>query len=323
MLYLNADTINEIGVNWKQLITVVREAVQELHASNYSQPIKPYLRFGDPKNRIIAMPAYIGGSKPWAGIKWIASFPDNIYKGKLRANSVTILNEHDSGIPCCVINTATISAIRTAAVSGLIVQEFMLGRGDHEKLIIGINGFGPIGQMHLKMITSVLGAAIDKVFIYDINPIDTNVIGDEIREKVLVAANWAECYTEADVFITCTVSAASYINLPPKKGSLQLNVSLRDYKVEMKDFMDVIVVDDWEEVCRQNTDIENMHLEKDLLESDTISIAEVVNKGNLNRNSASDVVMFNPMGMAIFDIAVAGYYYQEALREKVGFALPD
>ena len=323
MLYLNADSIKEVGVDWDQVITVIKDSVEQLHKNDYSQPVKPYLRYGDAKNRIIAMPAYIGGNKPWAGIKWIASFPDNIHKGKLRANSVTILNEHDSGIPRCMINTAAVSAIRTAAVSGLMVKEFMKGRENGGQLNIGINGFGPIGQMHLRMITSILGSAIGKVLIFDINPIDKAIIDKEIQDKVTIASSWEECYMDADIFITCTVSAAPYISISPKKGSLQLNVSLRDYTVEMKDFMDVIIVDNWEEVCRQNTDIENMHKEKGLLESDTLSIADVISGGSLNKRETSDVVMFNPMGMAIFDIAVGGHYYEEALNRNIGFSLPD
>lgn len=323
MLYLNADNIKEVGVNWDKIVEVIRESVEMLSKKDYSQPVKPYLRYGAAKNRIIAMPAYVGGVTPWAGIKWIASFPDNIYKDKLRANSVTILNEHDSGIPRCIINTATVSAIRTAAVSGLVVKEFMKGWNSDRKLIIGVNGFGPIGQMHLRMITAILGDQIDKVLIHDLNPIDRNNILFEVKDKVFIAANWEESYKDADIFITCTVSDAPYINISPKKGSLQLNVSLRDYTVDMKNFMDIIIVDNWEEVCRQNTDIENMHKEKGLLESDVLTIAEIINKGILEKRAVTDVVMFNPMGMAIFDIAVGGYYYREAIDQNMGFPLPD
>lgn len=321
MLYLNSENIKEVGFNWEQLTNVIKSAVECLHTEDYSQPIKPYLRYGDPKNRIIAMPAYIGGAHPWAGIKWIASFPDNIYKDKLRANSVTILNEYDSGIPRCVINTAIISAIRTAAVSGLMIKEFIKGRKTQDKLNIGINGFGPIGQMHLKMVTAILGELIDKTLIHDLNPIDENNI--DSKDKVSVVNSWEECYKNADVFITCTVSVAPYIDIAPKKGSLQLNISLRDYTIEMKDYMNLFIVDNWNEVCRQNTDIENMHKFVGLNENDTLTIAEVLKKGDLDRRTESDVIMFNPMGMAVFDIAIGGYYYQEALKKRVGFALPD
>ncbi|MVT11257.1 2,3-diaminopropionate biosynthesis protein SbnB [Chitinophaga tropicalis] len=323
MLYLNADDISSIGFDWKELTGVISEAIIALDRNDYSQPIKPYLRYGDPKNRIIAMPAYLGGTLPMAGIKWIASFPDNIYKNKLRANSVTILNEPDSGVPLCVINTSLISAVRTAAVSGLMIVKYLEANISGRKLTIGINGFGPIGRMHLKMAAAILGNRIEKIFLHDIAGIDKEQVDPELRSLVEIASSWEEVYSDADIFMTCTVSAAPYIDKAPRNGSLQLNVSLRDYKVDMKDHMSAIVVDDWDEVCRQNTDIENMHKVKGLQKQDTLSIADVVCKDALRQYAAPSVVMFNPMGMAIFDIATGYYYYREAIARKTGSEMPD
>ncbi|HVI44820.1 MAG TPA: hypothetical protein VM802_08115 [Chitinophaga sp.] len=323
MLYLNATNINELGVNWSKLTSIIRSATEALHRNDYSQPIKPYLRYGDPKNRIIAMPAYVGGDVPLAGIKWIASFPDNIYHNKLRAHSVTILNEHDSGVPLCMINTAAVSAIRTAAVSGVVVEEYLESKTPDQRFTVAIMGFGPIGRTHLKMVTAILGDRINRIFLYDINPVDLSHVEDAWKDKVEVVTSWQDAYTTADIFITCTVSASPYVDLPPVKGSLQLNVSLRDYKAEMRSYMDVIIVDDWEEVCRQNTDIENMHKTAGLEKKDTLSIADIVCNRSLQQAPADAVIMFNPMGMAIFDIAVGGYYYNEATSRKVGAVMPD
>lgn len=322
MLYLNTDNIYEVGIDWNELTNVISTATRVLHKNDYSQPIKPYLRYGDPKNRIIAMPAYVGGSTPLSGIKWIASFPDNIYRNKLRAHSVTILNEHDSGVPLCVINTALISGIRTAAVSGVIVQKYLATRKSEQHFTVGIIGFGPIGRMHLKMIGALLGDRLDKVLLYDINKVDLDQVDPAYKDKIVVCDSWKACYTAADIFITCTVSSSPYVDQAPPKGSLQLNVSLRDYKVEMVSYMDVIIVDNWEEVCRQNTDIENMHKIMGLEKSDTLSISDVVCAETLDVKEDA-VVMFNPMGMAIFDIAVGGHYYREALKRNIGAVMPD
>ncbi|RBL90700.1 2,3-diaminopropionate biosynthesis protein SbnB [Chitinophaga flava] len=323
MLYLNADDIRAVGFDWKKLTEVISESVAALHQNDYSQPIKPYLRYGDPKNRIIAMPAYLGGNQPMAGIKWIASFPDNIYKNKLRANSVTVLNEHDSGIPLCIINTSLISAVRTAAVSGLMIVKYLEANTINRKLTVGINGFGPIGKMHLKMVTAILGDNIEKIYLHDIAGVDKEQVDPEIKHLVEVAGTWEEAYSDADIFMTCTVSAAPYIDKTPRSGSLQLNVSLRDYKVDMKDQVDVIVVDDWDEVCRQNTDIENMHKVKGLQKNDTLSISDIVCNDALKQHTTPEVVMFNPMGMAIFDIATGYYYFREATARKIGSEMPD
>jgi ornithine cyclodeaminase/alanine dehydrogenase-like protein (mu-crystallin family) len=70
-------------VNWDKIVEVIRESVEMLSKNDYSQPMKLYLRYGAAKNRIIAMPSYVGGIIPWAGIKWISNFPDNIYEGSM------------------------------------------------------------------------------------------------------------------------------------------------------------------------------------------------------------------------------------------------
>jgi ornithine cyclodeaminase/alanine dehydrogenase-like protein (mu-crystallin family) len=33
--------------------------------------------------------------------------------------------------------------------------------------------------------------------------------------------------------------------------------------------------------------------------------------------------MFNPMGMAVFDIAIGGYYFREATKTNTGINLAD
>src|SRR5688572_18759407 len=114
MIYLNENHIKAIGINWSEIIETIRDAVIAMSHGDFAQPIKPYLRYKDPVNRIIAMPAYVGGKSSSSGIKWIASFPNNLARSLPRAHSVTILNRVDTGVPFSIINTPIISAIRTA-----------------------------------------------------------------------------------------------------------------------------------------------------------------------------------------------------------------
>ncbi|MDD5343017.1 MAG: 2,3-diaminopropionate biosynthesis protein SbnB [Smithella sp.] len=318
MLYLNEENLKSIGTNWSDTINVIEGAVVCLRNNNYSQPIKPYLRYGDLKNRIIAMPAYVGGSFNVAGIKWIASFPDNIKKGIARANSVVVLNNAGTGEPIAVINTALLSIIRTASVSGLMMKYYNKKR-DLQNFNLGIIGFGPIGQYHLKMFMSLFGSEIKKVFLYDINGIDKKAINCEHEDKVTVVDSWEDAYSDSDVLITCTVSKDRYIDKKPKKGSLHLNVSLRDYKIDVfEHFKNAIIVDNWDEVCRENTDIEMMSKENGLKKSDVKDIGDVVCNNSLGVIESGQAVMFNPMGMGIFDIAIGKYYYDQAIGKQVG-----
>lgn len=322
MLYMNTKDVEKIGMNWNETIDVIEQAVITLDGGEFSQPIKPYLRYRDRSNRIIAMPAFLGGDTDMAGIKWIASFPKNIEQGIQRAHSMTILNDSAIGKPVAAFNTALVSGIRTASVTGLMIRHYEKVR-PLNNVTVGILGFGPIGQLHLSMVADQLGDRLDKVLLFDIKGVKTEFIPESVRDRVVFANNWEEVYDASDVFITCTVSPAGYIARKPKEHALLLNVSLRDFKPEILDYTRAIIVDDWEEVCRENTDIELMHLQRGLQEQDTKSIADVVVRNAMGSFTDDANILFNPMGMAIFDIAIAKYYYTTAMANGIGTLLED
>jgi ornithine cyclodeaminase len=315
MLYLNEQSLHRVGVDWEQLVDVIESAVVCLGKDDFAQPVKPYLRYRDLTNRIIAMPAFIGGDFDMAGIKWIASFPGNIHNGIPRAHSVVILNKAATGQPVGIINTALLSILRTAAVSGLMIRYFDKVRPVREANV-GIIGWGPIGQYQLRMCLGLLGDRVKKITLFDLRPIDKSAIDFAPQDKIEVAGDWRQAYEDADIFITATVSKAPYIDLAPKPGSLQLNVSLRDYTVDVFDYVkDSIIVDSWEEICRQKTDIEMMHIHKGLQEKDVKSIIDMVTNNCMADYPEEAPIMFNPMGMAVFDMALGTYYLNEAKKK--------
>jgi ornithine cyclodeaminase len=263
------------------------------------------------------MPAFVGGEIDLAGIKWIASFPGNIDNNIPRAHSVVILNHADTGKPICIINTALLSIIRTSSVTGLMIKYFLKAR-PMDTINVGIMGWGPIGQHHFKMVTELLKDKINTIFLYDLREINLDTLESPHKDRIVITPSWREAYRDTDMFITCTVSKAPYVDEKPKAGSLQLNVSLRDYKVDICEYTKAIIVDDWEEVCREKTDIEMMHLEKGLQEEDAKSIADVVCNNCMADFPKDEAVMFNPMGMAIFDIATAKHYLEKAQAMGIG-----
>jgi N-[(2S)-2-amino-2-carboxyethyl]-L-glutamate dehydrogenase len=317
MLYLDERDIRAIGVDWHETVQVIEEAVRCLASGDFAQPIKPYLRYRDKRNRIIAMPAFVGGPFDVAGLKWIASFPGNIDRGVPRAHSILVLNDAGTGAPVAIVNTALLSIVRTASVTGLVIRAFDEAR-PLRAVKLGMTGFGPIGQNHLRMCAALLGDRIERVSIYDVREVAPAVDFMD-PAKVTVVKSWQEAYDDADVFITCTVSPAPYIDRRPRPGSLHLNVSLRDYTPAVFDWMKGgIIVDDWEEVCRESTDIEVLHKEKGLQQADTKNLVDVVTGGAVAAVPADRPVMFNPMGMGVFDIATAAYYVKKAREKKVG-----
>ncbi|MEI7026693.1 2,3-diaminopropionate biosynthesis protein SbnB [Paenibacillus sp. y28] len=318
-LYLNDNHIRDMGTDWERVVACLEEVVSTLLNGDYAQPVKPYLRYGNAANRIIAMPAYVGGKVGSAGLKWIASFPGNSAKRLPRAHSVTVLSEAETGRPAALLNTALISAIRTAGVTGMLLKRLLDCRQDASGLAIGIIGFGPIGRMHLEMCLALFQHRIAHIRIYDPRGVQLSDEWHDAQHVIIeTAASWEEAYTDADIVLTCTVAKERYITRKPKPGSLLLHVSLRDYCAEALEDVNVIVVDDWEEVCRENTDIEMLHLTRGLGREQTVRLAEVIAGSGLDKIRAEDTLLFCPMGMAVFDIGLAHDYMRQAVQTGTG-----
>jgi hypothetical protein len=74
MLYINETDIKTMGINWTEIFSQLEQAVVCLANHDYAQPIKPYLRYRDLKNRIIAMPAFVGGQFNVSEISGLPAF---------------------------------------------------------------------------------------------------------------------------------------------------------------------------------------------------------------------------------------------------------
>lgn len=320
MIYLNDDHIRTIGIDWSRLIGVIDSTVRTIDKGDYKQPIKPYLRFGDPSQRIIAMPAFVGGDIEMCGIKWIASYPNNWRKDLPRAHSTMILNDPSNGKPLAIFESSLLSGLRTAAVSGLVLQHYAATR-KLESTRLGIVGWGPIGRLHASMCASVLGNKLVLISLFDLKGIDPDTIDPLLSPITKVTNHWREPYRNSDIFATCTVSTKRYIDEKPTSGKLLLNVSLRDFLPSSIKDIRAILVDDWDEVCRENTDIELLHVDHGLTREASFTLSNMVIANQLANYSSNDSIFFNPMGLAAFDVAIAAYYFREALHLGIGTSL--
>ncbi|MDQ0919048.1 2,3-diaminopropionate biosynthesis protein SbnB [Paenibacillus sp. V4I5] len=320
MIYLQDDHIREIGIDWTKLTDIIQDVVAIKDSGDCVHPLKPYLRFREQANRIIAMPAFVGGTIEMSGIKWIASFPNNNRLGLPRAHNTIILNKPTTGEPLAFIHSGLLNGLRTAAVSGVMLSHYIATRQPAD-LRISVIGWGPIGRLHLDMCIALFGEKIKRVTVYDLKGVDPSTVPAAVQGITDITSDWRSGYRSANVIATCTVSAQRYIDEAPPKGALLLNISLRDFWPESVAKVKAIIVDDWREVCRENTDIEQLHLQYDLQEPDVMTLADIVLRNRLKDISAEESIYFNPMGLGVFDIALAGYYWKEALDLNKGIRL--
>jgi ornithine cyclodeaminase/alanine dehydrogenase len=118
-----------------------------------------------------AMPALLkgvadDGSEDLIGMKWIAGFPRNPSLGLATYNALVILNDAVTGLPIAVMDAGSITAQRTAAVSGVAIRRFAPEHMDRPAHV-AILGAGAQARSHLPVIGHILPGAT--VSVTDVN----------------------------------------------------------------------------------------------------------------------------------------------------------
>jgi ornithine cyclodeaminase len=96
---------------------------------------------GRPGSRIMSLAAHVGGRHAVAGVKWVASYPENHSRGLPRASAVLILNDEATGRPFACLEASHINAARTAASAVVAADALSGGRRPRGGLAICGAGF--------------------------------------------------------------------------------------------------------------------------------------------------------------------------------------
>jgi len=324
ILYLSREDIVKIGGESSDLYVQAVSRSLELHArKDFVQPLKPYLRVNNSHiaDRIIAMPAYIGGETPVSGLKWIGSKHDNPrVRGKERASGLIILNDPESNYPIAVMEASLISGMRTAAVT-VIGARYLARQGFRTVACVGC---GLIAHMQLRSLLEQF-PDISTVHLFDLHQDAAARLADELQErfprvKAVVADSAKEAVREGEVIVTCTVTDTPYIPYEwLQKGAFVSNISIMDLHKEVFLKADKVVVDDWDQANREKKIINQLVLEgRFSREQLHAELGEILIGAKPGRETDDEIIVLNPMGMAVEDIASAQEVYQRALDANVG-----
>jgi ornithine cyclodeaminase len=303
-----------------ELLQVVRVAYEAHSKGQSSLPHSLFLRFpDDPRNRIIALPAYLGDNFGLAGVKWVSSFPRNLERGQDRASAIVIVNSPETGRPQAILEGSIISAKRTAASAALAASFLHHTRAE----CAGVVGCGFI-SFEIARFLSVACPEIRTLFVYDLDVRNAEAYRERCRKslesiEVVVVRDLSTVISNCSLISFATTAAKPHITelsgLAP--GSTILHISLRDLSPEIILSANNIV-DDIDHVCRAETSIhlaEQAAGHRDFIRG---TLADVTLGKIPSRAEATDVVIFSPFGLGILDLALSKVVLELARQEKLG-----
>jgi 2,3-diaminopropionate biosynthesis protein SbnB len=303
---------------------LVLKAVQkayETHARGASSlPHSSFLRFPDSeKDRIICLPAYLGDDYQLAGVKWIASMPDNVARGIERASAVVILNDRLTGQPKAVMEGSIISKQRTAASAALASKVLASGEPD----AIGFVGCGPINIAVAQFLVAAW-PNVTRFIAFDLDPARAEVFGKAIAGlrpgiEFTIAANLEELLSRCPMVAFGTTAIKPYIDdldaCPA--GATILHVSLRDLGAEAI-LSNHNVVDDLDHVNRAATSIHLASEQAGNTDFVHSSLGDIL-LGRVKLPERDErKIIFSPFGLGVLDLAVADLVRKQIAEDGGG-----
>lgn len=168
LLYLSASAVRTSMPDVDTRLALAKQALIGLASSQASElPPKIALHPSVAGSFLHAMPAVLYDREQPAnelvGLKWIAGFPGNRSRSLPAVTATLVLNSGETGLPVLICDATEITAVRTAAVTGVAIQQFRPTNGAMVRNVAVI-GAGVQGAAHLPILGRVLPGCAVTIF---------------------------------------------------------------------------------------------------------------------------------------------------------------
>jgi ornithine cyclodeaminase len=305
----------------RECIDVMADAFKMLAAGKTVLPLRPIMWLPERLGALAMMPAYMKDLNA-LGLKVLTLFPGNHGTPYDVHQGAVLLCEATHGCLLAIMDATEITAIRTAAVSGLATK--LLAREDARDL--AILGAGTQARTHLEAM--LLVRKISRVRVWSRNPDHTKKFAERetLRHpiKIEAVATAREAVVNADIICATTAAkepvvmgewlkAGAHLNAvgacTPMTRELDTNAVLKSY----------FIVDRRESALNEAGDfiipknegaLDETHIRGEL--------GEILLGLIAGRTTAAQMTLFKSLGLAIEDLAAAHHLYAKMLNEKAG-----
>ena len=306
----------------RDCIEVMADALAALQRGEMHLPLRMVVRPPATENLMGLMPSHRGGPEEEWGLKVVCISPGNPARGLDMHQGAVILFDGDTGELRAVMNASAITAIRTAAVSGVATR--LLAREDARDL--AIIGSGVQARAHLEAMATV--RRLERARIYSRAPEHAQALAREVRKSypfpVEAVMSAEEAIRGADVIVTATSSRepvlrrewlapGAHVNavgacFPTTRELDTATVSASSLFVDRRDSAlneagDILIP-------IQEGAIGPEHIRAEL--------GEVVTGTAPGRTAADEITVFESLGIAVEDLAAAQFLLRRAAETGAG-----
>jgi ornithine cyclodeaminase/alanine dehydrogenase-like protein (mu-crystallin family) len=321
ILILTHDEVEEL-LPIRECIPVMAEALAELARGNMFQPLRMIITPPGAAGDMALMPSYRSGNRAAYGVKTVCFFPENPSKGLDSHQGSVMLFSAETGELMALMNASAITAIRTAAVSGVATQ--LLAREDAGEL--AIIGTGVQARTHIEAMACA--RPIKRVRVASRNFEHARAFADEFSQRYSFPVEPADSVEAAvrgaDLIVTATTAAAPILKREWVSAGAHLNVVGSSIPTTREVDSATIAASSLFVDRRESTINEGgdylFALREGAIGPDHIKaeIGEVLIGAKPGRTSPDEITVFKSLGLAIEDLASADYLYRKATANQKG-----
>ena len=304
-------------------IEVMDAALRDVANGNSQLPLRTVIRLPDTANAFATMPAVLGsGSKASLGAKIITVFPGNDATPLDSHIGVVLLFDAEHGTLLAIADASSITAIRTAAVSGLATRT--LANPDAGDL--ALLGAGVLALHHIDAMRAI--RPIRRIRVWNRSPERARTLAEQARKTrgldITICDTARTAVEGADIICTITAARSQVLEgawIAPGAHVNAVGASLataRELDTAAVKWSRLFV--DRAESARNEAGDFLIPRAEGAIGDDHIvgELGEVLTGRIAGRASSTEITLFKSLGLAVEDVAALRLIYEKARETGAG-----
>jgi ornithine cyclodeaminase len=312
VLVLNHAEVEEL-LAMNDCLDVMAAALEALARDKAYQPLRPVVRAPEVPGFMGLMPAY--SERDGWGLKVVNIYPENPKHGLDAHQGAVLLFDGETGETKAIMNASAITAIRTAAVSGVATR--LLARDNAS--VLAVLGAGVQARSHLQAMSCAM--RVERTYLCARDFERAQAVAAEF-ENVTPVESCEEAVREADVVCTTTSAREPILERAWLKPGAHVNAVGASIPTARE--LDTQTMADATLFVDRRESTENESGDYLLARADgadveiAAELGEIIAGKHPGRTSDDELTVFKSLGLAVEDLAAAQYLYDRAQRQNIG-----